>query len=63
MTGAPGEMPVCDSMHQVALHIAIRELVWTTIGKLGEARHRAEIGLLGLFREAAHKPIVSHLGA
>jgi hypothetical protein len=56
-------MPVFDSMHQVALHIAIRELVWTTIGKLGEARHCAEIRLLGLFREAAHKHIVGHLGA
>jgi hypothetical protein len=50
-------------MHQVALHIAIRELVWATIGKLGEARHRAEIRLLGLFREAANKHIVGHLGA
>jgi hypothetical protein len=56
-------MPVFDYMDQVALHIAIRELVWTTIGKLGEPRHRAEIGFLGLFREAANKHIVGHLGA
>jgi hypothetical protein len=56
-------MPVCDSRHQGALPIAIRELVWTTIGTLGEARHRAEIRLLGLFREAAHTHIVGHLGA
>jgi hypothetical protein len=56
-------MSVLDYMHQVALHVAIRELVRTTIGKLGEARYRAEIGLLGLFREAAYKHIVSHLGA
>jgi hypothetical protein len=50
-------------MHQIALHVAIRELVGTTIGKLGEARHRAEIRRLGLCCEAANKHIVGHLGA
>src|SRR5689334_6178152 len=50
IAGAPGEMSLLDEMHQVALHVAIRKLVKPTIGKLGEARYRAEIGLLGLFR-------------
>jgi len=63
MTGAPGEVPVFDSMDQIALHIAIRELVWTTMGKLGEVGHGAEIRLLGRLCEAADKHSVGHLGA
>jgi hypothetical protein len=50
-------------MDHIALDIAPRELVGTTMSKLGEVRHRVERRLLGRFREAADKHIVGHLGA